>query len=534
MGDPRPRSPLPSPLRAALLAGLVLLTACATAPRAPETQPEKVVSSADEVRLGERYFGYARQSQGGDWVADPDLVAYVRKVGARLGAVAERPDLPFAFAVLDNPAPSAWALPGGKVAVTRGLLTHLDSEAELAAVLAHQIAHAETRREARELERDVLARLGGVGITAVSDGLGHGMPEELVVGRARLGAVLTHLRYDAGEEAEADRAGMENMVRAGYDPAATVVLLERLTPLADGDDPDGWQRGMFGAHPVSPERLEAARKTLAGLPEGGETGEAAYRAAVAPLLALGPAYDLLAEGEQALEDGDPDGAARKAEAGFAKAPHLANLQALLGAARMAQERWADAEAALDTALEDDPGYYRTWLARGKARAALGDAKGARADLEKSLELLPTASADLALGRILLDAGELESGRYHLRQAAKAGGAAGREAAEILTRNEIGEVPGRYVAVGAGLRPDGTLFLVIQNRSPMAVKNVRVTVTLTDPNTGQPRTAAFTFEGPFAPGSREPRDTGYGPLPPEASTTLRTQVTGAELVAPDSP
>ena len=96
-----------------------------------------------------------RVRAGGDYVADPAVQAYVQEVGAKLAAVSDR-SLPYEFAVINNSTPNAWALPGGKIAINRGLLTELDSEAELAAVLGHEIVHAAARHSAQSVQRGAL------------------------------------------------------------------------------------------------------------------------------------------------------------------------------------------------------------------------------------------------------------------------------------------------------------------------------------------------------------------------------------------
>ena len=100
-----------------------------------------------------------RQAEGGDYAMDPALTAYVQRVGNRLAAVSDR-KLPYEFVVLNNTIPNAWALPGGKIAVNRGLLLQLKSEAELAAVLGHEIVHAAARHSAQQMSRGMLAQGG--------------------------------------------------------------------------------------------------------------------------------------------------------------------------------------------------------------------------------------------------------------------------------------------------------------------------------------------------------------------------------------
>ncbi|MDY6948508.1 MAG: M48 family metalloprotease, partial [Pseudomonadota bacterium] len=96
------------------------------------------ISEAQEIKIGEQNYAPTQQSEGGDFDVLPDLTAYVNEVGQKLAKVADR-QLPYEFVVLNNPVPNAWALPGGKIAINVGLLSELKNEAELAAVLGHEI-----------------------------------------------------------------------------------------------------------------------------------------------------------------------------------------------------------------------------------------------------------------------------------------------------------------------------------------------------------------------------------------------------------
>jgi len=534
----RPAAPASAAVRAVFPAAFLaafLAAGCAAGPRAgSEAAPDagmdaalEATATAQAVRVGTRYFGYARQAEGGDWNGDPALVAEVARVGAAVAARGPRPDLPWEFVVVDRSAPDAWSLPGGKVAVTRGLLARLSSEAELAAVLAEQIVHASETGEARRAVREIRLRLGPAGVRTRDEGTRD--HPEVVVDEGRFGGVLPQRQYGADDEIQADRVALPALAAAGYDPGAAVRLQERM--LAPGDDATAWAGGLLANHPVTARRLEAARRVVADLPAGGTVGEDAYREAAAGLTAALPAYAEAGTGAEALADGDPEGAVERARAARALAPGVAEFDLLEARAELAAGRRDEAEAALDRALERAPDRYLPRLLRGLARKERGDAAGAREDLARSLELLPTVRAHLALGELEMDAGEVESAKYHLRRAASGGGAVGREAAATLTRVEIGEVPGRYVAVGAGLRGDGKVFVVIHNRSPLPLQDVRVEVRLaatdSDPE-GPEQVTELSFPGPFAARARVERDTAFGPFPPEAATRLRTRVLGAAL------
>ena len=110
-----------------------------------------MVSEAQELALGEQNYAPMQQAEGGVYDIDPKLTAYVSEVGNKLAAVSDRP-LPYEFVVLNNSVPNAWALPGGKIVINRGLLVELESEAELAAVLGHEIVHADAAHGARAID----------------------------------------------------------------------------------------------------------------------------------------------------------------------------------------------------------------------------------------------------------------------------------------------------------------------------------------------------------------------------------------------
>ncbi len=127
---------------------LAFLSACSVNPVTGKSEIV-LMSQADEIKMGQQAYLPAQQSQGGEYDVDPVLTEYVRNVGERLAEQAARP-LPYEFVVLNNSVPNAWAMPGGKIAINRGLLTELNSEAELAAVLGHEIVHADARHSAKQ------------------------------------------------------------------------------------------------------------------------------------------------------------------------------------------------------------------------------------------------------------------------------------------------------------------------------------------------------------------------------------------------
>ncbi len=502
---------------------VLLAVSCATNPATGK--PElNLISEAQEIRIGEENYTYTVQAQGGGYRANPALVAYVNEVGQKLVAVSDRPGLPYEFVVINSDVPNAWALPGGKLAINRGLLMELESEAELAAVLAHEIAHVTARHSARRIQRALLYRISMAGISAVASDRRTG---NLIVGGAKVGTALIQRRYSRADEQEADRYGMEYMAKAGYDPYAAVRLQEMFVQFSAQTGGD-WLTGLLSTHPASEDRVAANRRMAEHLPQGGETFVPRFTKHMAHLFAAAPAYDALAQGRAALTDGKPDEALSHGQEAVGQYPEEAAFHALKGHALLAAERWDEAEQAFDAAIERDDDYFRHYLGRGTARTHLDRDEIARADLEKSIELLPTDTAHLTLGNLLLKSGDTEAAKRHLRHA-EGDSAVGQEATTVLARLELEQVPGRYIMAGADLNPEGYVLLRVVNRSPLPVRDIQVQVTVRGDETVRARESTITFSQTLPPGKGSAHATTIGPLPLSRGTGLvQTRVISAKL------
>ena len=192
-----------SVVRKTALAGILFafmgLSGCATNPVTGETELSRIPES-QELSIGKQHYAPARQSQGGDYVADPEVGAYVSEVGQRLAAVSDR-KLPYEFEVINNSAPNAWALPGGKIAINRGLLIELESEAELAAVLGHEIVHAAAKHGAKGMQRGLLLQGAVIAATIAAQGQAYANLAQM---GASVGAQLINQKYGRDAEREAD------------------------------------------------------------------------------------------------------------------------------------------------------------------------------------------------------------------------------------------------------------------------------------------------------------------------------------------
>lgn len=509
-----------------LIAVLSLSSMTAACARNPVTGKKELqlVSEQQEIQIGTQNYLASRQSQGGDWVLDAELGNYVSGIGNKLVKASDRPDLPYEFAVLNNSVPNAWALPGGKIAVNRGLLLELNNEAELAAVLGHEIVHAAARHGAKAMERGMLLQVGVLGLgVAVGDRDGG----QLLVGAGALGAQLIGKKYSRNAELEADRYGMNMLARAGYDPRAAIALQETFVRLSKGDKPN-WLEGMFASHPPSPERVEANRATAAKLGTAGALGAEPYQARIAVLKKTREAYTKFDEGRAALGANNPDAALVAAEAALKIEPREALFYGLRGDAKIKQKRLLDALPDFDLAIARNREYFQFYLQRGLIKQQMRDAS-ARADLEKSVALLPTAIGHLALGDETLRHNDKESAKQHFAAAAQSESEAGKRALFQLARLDLGEHPEKYIGVDATRDARGFIMISVQNRSPVRIKNLKIAVALFNPAGQVAMQDSLNLAAVLDPRASITESTRVGPLPTDQDLRrVRVKIFSAEL------
>jgi predicted Zn-dependent protease len=238
--------------RAPALLSLLLLTSCAVNPATGERE-FMLVSEGQEIAMGREADPSVTAQYG--LVDDPELQAYVSDLGQRLAAVSERPDLPWSFKVVDDPIVNAFALPGGFIYVTRGILAQFDSEAELAGVLGHEIGHVTARHSASQISRQQLQQIGLVAGMVVSERFRE------YGGLAMAGLQILNLRYSRGDESEADRLGLRYMSQLGYDADAMIGVFQMLGSVsgASGSSLPEWQM----THPLPENREAAIREEIA-------------------------------------------------------------------------------------------------------------------------------------------------------------------------------------------------------------------------------------------------------------------------------
>ena len=197
--------------------------------------------------MGSRLLGAA------PLVADARMQRYVNHVGRWLAAQTERPDLPWQFGVLDAPQVNAFAVPGGTIFVTRGLLARMRSEAELAGVLAHEIAHVLQKHHLKAIQKNAKASLAGEAMSMALQDQNSLVRDKLI----SLGTELYARGLDKTDELEADRLGVIIAARGGYDPYGLPTVLQ---VLQRANPDDSGLALMFKTHPAPAERLDALEK----------------------------------------------------------------------------------------------------------------------------------------------------------------------------------------------------------------------------------------------------------------------------------
>ncbi len=408
---------------------LSLLAACAVNPVTGERELS-LFGEDWELATGEQYYAPLRQMQGGDFVLDEDLVRYVQEVGQRVASEAPR-DLPYEFAVINDSIPNAWALPGGKISINRGLLTEMNSEAELAAVLGHEAAHAAARHSAQQQSRSALVQgaviIGGVAVGVATEREDYAM---VAVLGGMLGAQLISQRYSRDAEREADYFGTRWMHAAGYNPEGAVSLQQSFVRLSEGRNP-GFVQGLFASHPPSQERVENNRRLADELGREGIVGDDRYQQRIARIKRLEPAYEAHDEGRRALAQGDFDTALAKAEEALALEDGEALFHALKGDALASKDRLAEAETAYSQALARDQGWFYHHLRRGMVRERQRDYANARGDLQASIERLPTAQGHYYLGNVERASGNRQAAIQNYRIAGQSDDEAGQRARRAL-------------------------------------------------------------------------------------------------------
>lgn len=245
-----------------------VLGGCTLNPATGERQLT-LISEAQEVAMGRQAEPQVLASFGE--YPDEEWQRYVNDLGQQLAAASERPHLPWAFHVLDDPLVNAFAYPGGYIYITRGILSHFNSEAELVSVLGHEIGHVTARHSVEQMSQQQLAQLGlGVAAAASEDFRPY-------AGYAAAGLQVLFLKFGRDDERQSDDLGLRYMTRAGYDPEEMPNVFRTLERMQDasGQQIPEWQ----STHPDPENRVGRIESQIVELPpelRDGKVGREAF------------------------------------------------------------------------------------------------------------------------------------------------------------------------------------------------------------------------------------------------------------------
>lgn len=250
-----PRRQLASRLAIGFGIASLLLSGCATNPVTGKNE-FNLMSEAQEVQLGQQSDPEIRREMG--VYDDSALQEYVSGVGMRMAQSSQRPNLPWHFTVVDSPAINAFALPGGYIYVTRGILAYLNDEAELAGVLGHEIGHVTARHSAKQYSKATGASLG-IALGSIF------FPESRAIGSAaESGLGLLFLKYGRDDELQADQLGARYAASNGWDPVGVQDMLRTLSRIDEQSDRRGTPN-YLATHPAPTDRVERIEQTVATL-----------------------------------------------------------------------------------------------------------------------------------------------------------------------------------------------------------------------------------------------------------------------------
>jgi len=346
-----------------------------------------LVSEEEEIQIDRQAAPFQFSADYGQ-IQDQGLSNYVQQVGKSLAARTHRTQMPYSFRVVNANYVNAYAFPGGSIACTRGILLSLDDEAELAALLGHELGHVNARHTAQQMSKGKLTNtiVGGFSVVAgaVAGGLG-----QVAGALGNIGAGALLASYSRDNEREADALGMEYMVKAGYGPKGMVGLMEMLQSLSKSK-PSTIEL-MFSTHPMSDERYQSAVKnsqTNYASAQNLPLNQERYMDQTAKLRAMKGTIEELQKGEQAM-NGEKMG---EAETHFRNAlkqtPNDYAGLVMMATCQIIQKKPAEGLRYSETAKSVYPQEAQAYYLSGFAKLQTKNFAGAYQDFSSYEKVLP--------------------------------------------------------------------------------------------------------------------------------------------------
>ncbi len=368
------------------VAGSALAVGCMVNPVTGKQQL-MLVSKEQEIALDRESSPHQFSADYGA-VQDKALNRYVSKVGLSIATHSHRPDMPYSFRCVNACYANAYAFPGGSIATTRGLLVNLNNEAELAALLGHEIGHVNARHTAQQMTKKMLLGVAlAIGTVVVAEKNKKYAPLAAGLGAVGAGALLAH--YSRNDERQADQLGMEYMVRTGYNPEGMVQLMNVLQKMSRHNP--GFFERMFASHPMSSERFDTAKSRMANL-YGNKMKLPLYRERfmdnTVKLRKQKPAIEAFENGSIAITKKKYDAAETQLKKGLKLAPRDYTGLTLMAKLELARENYPQAARFAKRAEKVYPSEAQAHHVAGVAALSMKRYDEAYRDFNRYGQLLP--------------------------------------------------------------------------------------------------------------------------------------------------
>jgi beta-barrel assembly-enhancing protease len=362
------------------------VTGCATS--AVTGKPLLMLVSEDqEIKIDKENSPHQFSSDYGI-IQDTNLNDYIKQTGQKLAAQTHRTHMPYSFRVVNANYVNAYAFPGGSIACTRGILLSLENEAELAALLGHELGHVNARHTAQQMSKGILTQavVGGLSALAGTQGAAYGQLTSQL-GMIGVGALLAS--YSRDNEREADSLGMEYMVRAGYTPKGMIGLMDMLRGLSRSK-PNIIEL-MFATHPMSEERYQTAVKTFQSKYKSNEVlslYRERYMDHTAKLRVLKPVIEEMQKGEKEMMQKKFSEAEAYFEKALKSAPNDYTGLVMMSTCKLFQEKYTEGITFAEKAKQVYPQQAHAYHLSGFAKINTKNFEGAYQEFITYEKILP--------------------------------------------------------------------------------------------------------------------------------------------------
>lgn len=369
-----------------------------------------LLSEGKEIQIDKQNSPHQFSSDYGT-VQDRELNEYINRTGKKIAANTHRPHMPYSFRAVNATYINAYAFPGGSIALTRGILLSLDNEAELAALLSHELGHVNARHTAEQMSKGMLVQtlVGGISVLAGTKGAGYG---QLASQLGMIGAGALLASYSRDNEREADALGMQYMVRTGYGPKGMVGLMDLLRSL--GKRKPSAIELMFATHPMSDERYQTAVQTVRskyGSARNLPLYRERYMDNTAKLRAQKGAIEEMQKGQKEMARGKFADAEPHFSKALTKAPNDYAALIMMSTCQLAQKKYNHGRDYAEKAKKAYPNEARAYHLSGFAKIHTKDYEGAYNDFSSYEKKLPGNPS------IIFFKGYSQEGMQHIKQAA---------------------------------------------------------------------------------------------------------------------